>query len=78
VPMTLATAWKSYERYAPCSREGILHHAEGVDLMPANIDCPASKCRWSTPGRRRYCSNPGTGPILPSRAWNSFCRPSAG
>ena len=23
------------------SGEGIIHHAEGVDLLPANIECPA-------------------------------------
>ena len=25
--------------------EGILHHPEGVDLMPADISCPAWRCR---------------------------------
>jgi chromosome partitioning protein len=28
--------------------EGILHHGEGIDLMPANIELSGLKCQWST------------------------------
>lgn len=39
LPMTLATALgKTMTEEAFCPKDGVLHHSEGVDLIPANIE----------------------------------------
>ena len=80
LPTTLATVMEKVIRDEPFTTdEGIMHHIEGVDLMPANIELSALEMSLVTAMSREFTLRTYVNEVRSTMMWFSIdCMPSLG